>query len=87
MVEMEFGNVPQAKAHGQFVAEVGAGVFERGQGFPLFALGAADRDAHVGMAAIGGDMYFDDIDGEEAGVVGFETDDFGKLLADCLGDA
>lgn len=86
MVEMEFGHVPQAEAHCQFVAEVGAGVLESGQRFALFPLGSTDRDAHVGMTPIRRHMHFGDVNGQEPWIIGLETDDFGKLLAYRLRD-
>ena len=63
------------------------GVIERSEGLTLLPLITANAHANVGMAAVGGDVHFYDIDGEKPGIVGFETDELGELLADGFGDA
>ena len=63
-----------------------AGVLEGGHGLPLFALGAADGDLDVGVAAVRADMHFHHFDGQEARVFGFEPDNLRKLFPDRFRD-
>ena len=87
MLKMQLRDMPEAEPHREFVTQIMPGMVERGERFTLLALVAADSDPDVGMAAVGGDVDLDYIDGEEARVVGFETDDLGEFLADGFGDA
>ena len=87
MVEMQFRDVPQAKAHGQFVPQVGAGMFQCGQRFALFPLGPRTATRTLAWRPSAETCTSATSTAKQPRVVGFEADDFGKLLAYRFGDA
>src|SRR5215831_4814949 len=84
--EMQFGDMPELEPSRELAAQVAAGMFERCKCLILSPFVAAEINLDGGVAGIGADMDFGDVDPDQAGIVELETDQLRELLADGFGD-
>jgi len=84
---MQLGDMTQAETGCEFMAQETGRMLQSAQRLPLFALGSADSHLNGSVFAIGADMNFDHLDGEQPRVGRFEPDELGEFFADGFGDS
>ena len=78
-------NIAGGEAVGDLGLDEPRGALEPVHGQALFLLGAHDRDEHLGVLQVGGDLGARDGDALDARVLDLEQDRVGRRLADDLG--